>query len=155
VKLDRGSADVARRRAARKETIMHGTNIRLLAAALLLLVGATAAAACSDEEQQEAHDTVATVSAEARQEAREAWASLWTEGERLLDRIETRNDPDAQQQLLGRCRDVLERLRKNASPQVERVDTLCDDIREANVNRSDAWDDIRARMQELNREFGG
>lgn len=118
----------------------------------LLLAGAVVAAACesdsdvnSGQAQDRARDTTGTV----RDQARDAWASLRTDGERLIDNIQTRNDPEAKQQLLDRCRDAEERLRENDSRNADRVNEFCDNVRDTDLNNTDAWERIKAEFEQL------
>jgi hypothetical protein len=119
---------------------------------VLLLAGAVVAAACesdsgvnSGQAQDRARDTTGTV----RDQARDAWASLRTDGERLIDNIQTRNDPEAKQQLLDRCRDAEERLRENDSRNADRVNEFCDNVRDTDLNNTDAWERIKAEFEQL------
>jgi hypothetical protein len=80
-------------------------------------------------------------------------ADLRTDGERLINEIQTRNDPDAKDQLLDRCRDVEEQLRKSENASADRVNKFCDDIRDADPEDSGAWNTIRTRFDELNSNF--
>jgi hypothetical protein len=119
----------------------------------LVLAAAVAGVACTEEEVARTDQQVREVGDEARQEAREAWAGIRTDGERLIDEIQTRNDPEAKQDLLNACRDALERLRKADAAIADRVQNLCDRIRDADVNTDEAWNDVKRRFQEINREF--
>jgi hypothetical protein len=119
---------------------------------VLLLAGAVVAAACesdsgvnSGQAQDRARDTTGTV----RDQARDAWASLRTDGERLIDNIQTRNDPEAKQQLLDRCRVAEERLRENDSRNADRVNEFCDNVRDTDLNNTDAWERIKAEFEQL------
>ncbi len=94
-------------------------------------------------------DTVEEAAGDARQEAENAFASLRTDGERLLDEIRTRNAPELKQTLLDRCRDVLERLRQADSPNADRVDDLCTRIRDTDVNDAAAWQQVRDELAKL------
>ncbi|MFN8556323.1 MAG: hypothetical protein U0531_02875 [Dehalococcoidia bacterium] len=87
--------------------------------------------------------------------AGDAFAELRTNGERLVDRVQTSNDPAAKQQLLDTCRDALARLRREGSNAEKRVDNLCTSIRETDPNTPAAWDGIRQRMNEIRRQKAG
>lgn len=119
--------------------------LRLVAVITLV----TALGACGDDDA----DDVAREAEEAAQEvgeaAQDAWASLRTDAERLVDEIQTRNDPEAKQQLLDRCRDTLEELRQAESPDADRVAAVCDRIQDADVNDRDAWSDVEREISEL------
>lgn len=116
---------------------------------LPLLFGIVAVAACTESDKEDARNTAA----DAKQQAKDAWASLKTDGERLVDRVQTRNDPEAKQQLLDKCRDSLERLRKSDSSFADNVAKLCNQIRDADPGNSSAWNDIKSRIDQLNRDL--
>lgn len=122
---------------------------------LPLLFGLIAAAACTASEQQDAKQQVQQTGKDIKQQSKDAWAGIRTDGERLADRVQTRNDADAKKELLSKCRDALERMRKADSAAADQVDKLCNQIRDADVNNSSAWNDIKARLNELNQQLGG
>ena len=106
--------------------------------------------ACGDDaDTQATQDTVEDATRDAREEAENAFATLRTEGERLLDEFQTRNAPEAKQKLLDQCRDVLERLRKANSDQAGRVDSLCNRIRETDPNNASVWREVREEIAKL------
>jgi nucleotidyltransferase/DNA polymerase involved in DNA repair len=94
-------------------------------------------------------DTVEEAATDARQEAEDAFASLRTDAERLIDELQTRNAPEIKQQLLDRCRDALQRLRQAGSDQTDRVDDLCNRIREVDPNDDAMWSEVRQQLMEL------
>ncbi len=117
----------------------------------LLLLGATVGLACendTEESGQNAGDRI-------QWEAREGWASLRTDGERLLDDVQARNDPEAKKSLLDRCRDTEERLRTANDANADAVNEFCDTVRDADVNNTTAWDELRREWQQLKQRFGG
>lgn len=139
---------------------MNSRIIKRAPLTLALVLFGTALAACNAEDEQDLRDTGRDVqqqtrelSEDARRESSDAWASLRTDGERLVDQVQTRNDPESKQQLLDRCRDTLERLRKAGSPRAGQVDDLCTAIRAADVSNDSVWDGIRQRFNQLNQEF--
>ena len=107
--------------------------------------------ACGDDDvdTEATQDTVEDAATDAREEAENAFASLRTEAERLLDEIQTRNAPEAKQELLDQCRDVLERLRKANSDQVDRVESLCDRIRDTDPANSSVWQEVKDEIARL------
>ena len=106
--------------------------------------------ACGDDaDTQATQDTVEDATGDAREEAENAFATLRTEAERLLDEFQTRNAPEAKQKLLDQCRDVLERLRKANSDQAGRVDALCNRIRETDPSNASMWREVRAEIAKL------
>ena len=106
--------------------------------------------ACGDDaDTQATEDTVAEATRDAREETENAFATLRTEGERLLDEFQTRNAPEAKQKLLDQCRDVLERLRKANSDQVDRVDSLCNRIRDTDPSNASVWREVRDEIAKL------
>ncbi|MBW3627488.1 MAG: hypothetical protein KY412_07750, partial [Actinobacteria bacterium] len=97
--------------------------------------------ACGDGDAADrTADTVENVAEDASDTAENAWASLRTEFEELVDEAAT-GDSEAQDQLLERCRETLEELRKADDPGAERVGQLCDNIRDADDQT--AWDELR------------
>ena len=127
---------------------------RLLVA--VLLAGAVALTGCddgSDVTADQAQDRINETSDEIESQASDAWAGLRTDGERLIDEVQTRNDPAVKDRLLDRCRDAEEQLRKDGSANADRVNELCDDIRDANPEDGEAWTTIKSRFDELRNEF--
>ncbi len=118
-----------------------------MAWALLGSVGL--AIACDTEDQKDTGRTGEQV----EQAAREAWTELRTDGERLIDNIQTNDDPAAKQRLLDECRDAEERLRRAGSGQADRVNEFCDRIRDADVGDDRVWDDLRRQLRDLTDEL--
>lgn len=106
---------------------------------------------CGDDVDTEAtRDTIAEGAEDARAAAENSFADLRTQGERLVDQVETRNAPEAKEQLLERCRDVLERLRKAGSNNADRLDSLCNRIRDTDVTNQQVWREIKDELRTLN-----
>lgn len=103
----------------------------------------------NDADTEATGDTVEQAADEARQEAENAFASWRTDAERLLDEIQTRNAPEAKQQLLDRCRDALEQLREADSAQADRVDDLCNRIRDTEVSNMSVWREVKDEVAKL------
>ncbi len=117
----------------------------------LVLAAALVSVACGDDTDMEAtRDTVAESADDAREAAENAFAELRTQGERLVDEVQTRNAPEAKEQLLERCRDALERLRRAESASADRVDALCNRIRDADVENDQLWGEIKDELRRLN-----
>ena len=76
-----------------------------------------------------------------------------TDGERLVDQVQTKNDEGAKKQLLDQCRDAEERLRKDNNTRVDQAKTLCDKIRDTDVKDANSWNDIRNQVKDLNKEW--
>lgn len=124
----------------------------------LLLVGVTAGIACSDEgtvDQDKARDQANQASQTIQKETRDAWATLRTDGDKLVDQIQTRNDPEAKKQLVDQCRSTVEQMRKNDAPNADRVNTFCDQVRDTDTNNNDAWNKVKTELKDLNTRFGG
>ena len=121
------------------------------AAVLIAVVLGTLFAACGDNDvdPEATPDTVEEAGRDARQEAENAFASLRTDGERLLDEIQTRNAPEAKERLLEQCREVLERLRQADSEHVDRVDALCNRIRETDPADASVWREVKDEIANL------
>lgn len=102
-----------------------------------------------DVDTEATRDTVEEAARDAREAAEDAFASLRTDGDRLIDEIRTMDAPQAKEQLLERCRDTVERLRKADSDRAEQVDSLCDRVRDTDVSDTDAWDKIKQELNEL------
>lgn len=133
---------------------MNGMIVRLLAATLF--AGAVAGVACAEDgtvDTDRARDQAQQTQQEVTKETKDAWASLRTDGERLIDEIQTRNDPDAKQRLLNQCRDVLERMRKSDSANADRVNQFCNRVRDTDPNAQSAWNEIKAEFERLDEQF--
>lgn len=89
------------------------------------------------------------VASEAAQKLRTGWASLRTNSERLVDEIKTRNDSEAKQQLLDDCRNRLQEAREANSDQADRIESVCDRIRDTDVNAGETWDNIRKEIEDI------
>lgn len=119
--------------------------LRLMAVIALV----TALGACGDDDADDLAREAEETAEEAGEAVQDAWASLRTDAERLVDEIQTRNDPEAKEQLLDRCRDTLEELRQAESPESDRVAAMCDRIQDTDVNDRDAWSDVEREISEL------
>ncbi len=124
---------------------------RLLITLLLAALGATA---CSDdggvdEAADRTQDTAADVAEDARASAENAFVDLRTRAEEFIDDVQARGAPEAKERVLDQCRNALKELRKADSPDAERVDELCNQIRETDVSNSDAWEQIKDQLNQL------
>jgi hypothetical protein len=140
-------------------------NVRKPTIALALAVVAGLFVGCGDDDDGQAtsdttqndvgqvaedvREGAENVASEAAQKLRTGWASLRTNSERLVDEIKTRNDSEAKQQLLDECRDRLQDAREADSDQVERIESVCDRIRDTDVNAGDTWDSIRKEIDDI------
>lgn len=122
-----------------------------------LLVSAVLLAGCSDDAEEDVRRAATTIghgaktaAGDIRAAAQDAWSSLRTDGERLVDEIRTGDDPQAREELLEKCRDTLEKLRQAESAEAGRVDRLCNRIRETGAQDGTAWADIERELQEMN-----
>lgn len=129
---------------------------------LVLVMGTVLIGACTSDDQSKANDTAKDVQQQAKNtgtdlkaQSKDAWASMRTDGSRLVDRIQTANDPQAKTDLLSRCRDSVENLRKAGSDRAETVNSLCDRIRDTDVSNSSDWNAVRDQLKQLNQELGG
>ena len=115
-----------------------------VAALFLVACGDDGEATGNDVEQrtEEAAD-------DARETARDAWASVRTDAERLIDEIRTRDAPRLKEQLLDRCRDALENLRAAGVDRADDVDRLCDRVRDTDVTNTDVWSEIKREIDQL------
>jgi hypothetical protein len=134
---------------------INWTAVRLMGAFACLLASWAVALACTEEDQADIEQTAQETTRDARTEARQAWASLRADSDRLIDRVRTRNDPQAKQELLESCRDTQERLQKDKNEFADEVNDVCNRIRDTDVSRTEAWDAIKKRIDELNRDLGG
>ena len=116
---------------------------------IIIALGMLFVACGDDADTQATQDTVEDATRDAREEAENAFATLRTEGERLLDEFQTRNAPEAKQKLLDQCRDALERLRKADSDQAGRVESLCDRIRDTDPANTSVWNEVREEITKL------
>jgi hypothetical protein len=137
----------------------------------LVLLGTVSLAACSDSDtnaaKEQAQTAIATAKANApnsqdvqnaasnvQKDVKDAWTSLNVDRDRLVDRIQARNDPEAKKELLDNCRSAQEKIAKNDSARGKDVNDLCDKIRDTDINSRDAWNQIKDQMNKLNQEFG-
>lgn len=86
---------------------------------------------------------------DARETARDVWASVRTDAERLIDEIRTRDAPRLKEQLLDGCRDALENLREAGSDRADDVDRLCNRVRDTDVTNTDVWSEIKREIDQL------
>lgn len=115
-----------------------------------LLGVAVMVGACTQEEAEDVGQRVGEATEDAIAAAQDAWATLRTDADRLVDKIKTDDDSQAKEELLERCRDAVEKLRKAESDQAERLDEVCDRIRDTDASNSDSsWDEIKNRIEEL------
>ena len=129
----------------------------LLRGLLALAVVPVLVAGCGNGDgAQEAEDTARDVAESAKDRAQGAaesledgWATLRTEAESLIDAISTRHDPEAKTQLLEKCRERLEDLRQADSDDVQRVESLCDRIRDTEVDAGAAWTEIKNEIDDI------
>lgn len=130
---------------------------RLLRGLLALTVAPVSVAGCGNGNgAQEAEDTARDVAESTEERAQGAaeslgdgWATLRTEAEGLIDDISTRHDPEAKSQLLEKCRERLEDLRRADSDEVGRVESLCDRIRDTDVDAGAAWAEIKDEIDSI------
>lgn len=120
----------------------HWRTLASACAAVGLLQGA-----CGDDDVEDATETAEEVAGDAAESAGDAWATFRTQFERLVDKAST-GDSEAQEELLDRCRDSLQELRKDNDPKAERVGALCDKIRDADDGT--AWDELRNEVKDIN-----
>ena len=135
---------------------------RLLAG--LVLFGAVGLAACSEddtvdtsaarEQAQTAGQQAQSAAKDASKDVKEAWSGVRVDSDRLLDRIQARNDPEAKRELLDKCRNAQEKIAKSDSARAGDVNTLCDKIRDTDVNSRDSWNQIKDQMNQLNQQIG-
>lgn len=126
------------------------TRGRQVLAVVAIAVGALLVG-CGDDDvdTQATEDTIEQRSNEAREEAEQAFATLRTNGERILDEIQTRNAPELKERLLDECRDALERLRRAESDRAPSVEALCDRIRDTDPNDAGMWREVKDEIEKL------
>lgn len=120
----------------------------------LVLLGATALVACTEEDADRAQDQVQGAANTVTKEMKDAWVSASVDGEKLIDDVQTRNDPEAKRKLLENCRKGEEQMRKANADAGRQMQQLCDQIRDADVNNRGAWDGVRTRWNELKTRYG-
>lgn len=120
-----------------------------------LAIAAVVAAGCgssaSDTTAREAATTISSVASSvagnASSSGQDVLASLQSEGERVWDDIrssDTGKADTAKKALLDKCRDSLEDLRKQSAPTADRVEKLCDEIRDAKTDA--AWTKVQSEL---------
>lgn len=115
-----------------------------------MLVGAVALtagtlAACGDDDTT-IGQSIDNMNETIQDEASTAWASFETNFERVVDQARTGAN-EVQADLLAQCRDLLQDLRADGDASADRVETLCDSIRDADGEA--AWDEIRAEVEAI------
>ena len=113
---------------------------------LLIALGGMVVVACTDDGEGAAQ----TVS----QQSKDAWAKMRTDSDRLVDNVQKNKDQASKQTLLDNCRNTQEQMAKNDAERARRVERVCDQIRDADPANSNAWSDIKKRLDELNKEIG-
>ena len=119
------------------------TGFRPLALALIAVLGFGLVVACGEDEPQ-----IGGSSAGAREQTRQTL-------EELRDELREGIDPERKERLVRRCATALERLRSANDQQADRLANFCDSLESTNPNTPAAWDDIRARLNELITQFRG
>ena len=122
---------------------------KTLIISIFALAGVLIGCSSDDVDTEATRDTIEQAGGDVQDAAREGLASLRTDAERLVDEIQTRNAPEAKQQLLDRCRDALERLRRAGSNDADRVAGICDRIQNSDVGNRRAWDDIKQEIEKI------
>ena len=123
---------------------MRHATLRLVILPLLLGLGLVLVAACEENDAP----AVNTRDRDLRRDVRGTLEELRTE----LDQGIT---PERKEQLVRRCANALERLRAANDPQADRLAGFCDSLETTNPTTPAAWDDIKARLNELIRQFSG
>ena len=113
---------------------------------LLIALGGMVVVACTDDDEATARSV--------RQETKDAWAKMGTDSDRLVDNVQKNKDEASKKTLLDNCRNAQEQMAKNDAERAKRVERVCDQIRDADPAKSDAWNDIKKRLDELNKEIG-
>ena len=122
---------------------------KLLIASTFALSGVLVGCSSDDMGTEETRDTIEQAGDEARNAARDGLASLRTDAERIADDVQARNAPEAKQQLLDRCRDALERARKANAENADRVERICDRIRDADIKNVSVWNEIKQEIEQV------
>lgn len=122
-------------------------------AAGLMVLGASALVACTEEDTDRVQSEAQGAADRITQEMKDAWVSASVDGEKLIDDVQTRNDPEAKKKLLENCRKGEEQMRKANADAGKQMQQLCDQIRDADVNNKDAWDKVRTRWTELKTRY--
>ena len=122
---------------------MIRTRFRFLVVPLVVLLGGALLSACDADEP------------EARQESRQVREDVREVLTDLEEALREQDFPEQKEQLLRRCVAALERLRDANDAQADRLASFCDSLEVTNPNTPAAWDDIRARLNELIRQFSG
>lgn len=125
------------------------TSRKIVIVSMFALTGVLGGCDSGDVDTEATRGTIEQVGSEVQEAARNAMASLRTDIERFTDDIQTRNAPEAKKQLLDRCRDTLERLRKANSDSADRVSGICDRIEDTDVKDSSAWEEIKREVEQI------
>jgi hypothetical protein len=122
---------------------------RVLTTLIALVMGGALLVGCGNDDA-DVEETTDDVTDDIEEGARDAWASLRTGWERVIDDVAT-GDVDAQVELLEECRDTLQDLREAGDESADDVQSLCDAIRDADEDTD--WDAIRAQYDELDARY--
>jgi hypothetical protein len=101
--------------------------------------------ACGTNDVDDVTDAIEDIedADDARQAADVAWASFRTDFERLADEAAT--DEEAQRELAEACRDALAELREADDSRADQLESLCDDIRDADVEAE--WEALQEEIE--------
>lgn len=122
---------------------------KTLIIAIFALAGVLTGCSSEDVDTEATRDTIEQAGGNVQDAARESLAGLRTNAERLVDDIQTRNAPEAKQQLLDRCRDALERLRRAGSKDADRVAGICERIQNSDIENRPVWDEIKQEIEKI------
>jgi len=121
----------------------------MLIISIFALSGVLTGCSSDDVDTELTRDTIERTTQNVQEAARDGVATLRTDAERLVDDIQTRNAPEAKQQLLDRCRDALERLRKAGSNDADRVAGICDRTQNSEIENRPVWDEIKQEIEKI------
>lgn len=122
---------------------------RVLLATIIPLAAALTGCSSDDVGTDVTRDTIEERAGDVQEAAREGMSGLRTDIERLIDDVQARNAPEVKQQLLDRCRDALERLRRASSDSADRVQGLCDRIQGADITNQSVWNEIKQEVEQI------
>lgn len=122
---------------------------KMLLVLILALTSPLSACGSDDVGTEATGDTIEQAGRDAQDAARDGLGGLRTDAERFIDDIQSRNASEAKQQLLERCRDSVERLRKASSDEAERVTAICERIQNSDLENRSAWDEIKQEIEKV------
>jgi hypothetical protein len=89
------------------------------------------------------------------QSANGAWSSLYTDAQNLINQLQTQNAPQAKQTAVSQCQSAVQQVQSSNPSLGSQVSSLCDKISSTDVSNSQAWNQIKQQLSDLNKQITG